>query len=289
VADFTIRAARPEDNEAVFQLYADWQKENYGQVEIGREMYATVLASAEGAFVAEIESRIVGEADVSGGGWIDLGVEPSERRRGIGTALLRAAEEASTAKPTLLMALHSDPPGAAFAQAMGYEKAWEVWLMGIDLPDEIPEPAWPEGVSVRTYGGEEAEAREIKNLLDLAYAEEFHHEPATFENWSRFMFDDPMFDAGVWFLAVADGAIVGAALNWDEGYIKDLVVHPEWRGRGLGKALVYETFGEFKRRGLPRVTLKTDSNNPTDAWRLYERVGMAKERTYEIFQKGSVG
>ena len=101
------------------------------------------------------------------------------------------------------------------------------------------------------------------------------------------MFEDPMFDANVWFLAVHDGTIVAAALNWDEGYVKDLVVRPDWRGRGLGKALMYQTFGEFKRRGLPRVTLKTDSNNPTDAWRLYERVGMRIERTYEIFQKGS--
>ena len=285
MAEFAVRPARAEDTEAVFELYADWQRSNYGQVEIGREMYDTILASADGSFVAEVDGRVVGEADASGG-WIDVGVEPSVRRRGIGTALLRAAEGAATAQPTLLMALQSDPPGAAFAQANGYEKAWEVWLMGIDLPEEIPEPEWPEGVSVRTYGGEEAEAREIKELLDLAYAEEFHHQPATFENWSRFMFEDPMFDAKVWFLAVADGKIVGAALNWDEGYIKDLVVHPDWRGRGLGKALVYETFGEFKRRGLPRVTLKTDSNNPTDAWRLYERAGMRKERTYEIFQKG---
>jgi mycothiol synthase len=286
VAEFTIRPARAEDAEAVFELYADWQRSNYGQVEIGREMYETILASADGSFVAEVDGRIVGEADASGG-WIDVGVEPSVRRRGIGTALLHAAEGTATAKPTLLMALQSDAPGAAFAQANGYEKAWEVWLMGIDLPEAIPEPEWPEGVSVRTYGGEEAEAREIKELLDLAYAEEFHHPPATFESWSRFMFEDPMFDATVWFLAVADGKIVGAALNWDEGYIKDLVVHPDWRGRGLGKALVYQTFGEFKRRELPRVTLKTDSNNPTDAWRLYERAGMRKERTYEIFQKGS--
>jgi mycothiol synthase len=286
VAEFRIRPARAEDAEAVFELYADWQRSNYGQVEIGREMYDTILASADGSFVAEVDGRIVGEADASGG-WIDVGVEPSVRRRGIGTALLQAAESTATAKPTLLMALQSDAPGAAFAQANGYEKAWEVWLMGIDLPEAIPEPEWPEGVSVRTYGEEEAEAREIKELLDLAYAEEFHHQPVTFESWSRFMFEDPMFDATVWFLAVADGKIVGAALNWDEGYIKDLVVHPDWRGRGLGKALVYQTFGEFKRRELPRVTLKTDSNNPTDAWRLYERAGMRKERTYEIFQKGS--
>ena len=285
MAEFTVRPARPEDTGATYELFAGWQRSNYGEAEIGPEMFATGLAGADAVFVAETEDGVVGHSDVDGG-WIDVGVEPSVRRRGIGTALLRAAEGAATAEPTLLTALQSDPPGAAFAQASGYEKAWEVWLMGIDLPEEIPEPQWPEGVSVRTYGGEEAEAREIKELLDLAYAEEFHHHPATFENWSRFMFEDPMFDAGVWFLAEADGKIVGAALNWDEGYIKDLVVHPDWRGRGLGKALVYQTFGEFRRRGLPRVTLKTDSNNPTDAWRLYERVGMAKERTYEIFQKG---
>ena len=285
MAEFTVRPARPEDTAATYELFAGWQRSNYGEAEIGPEMFATGLAGADAVFVAETDDGVVGHSDVDGG-WIDVGVKPSVRRRGIGTALLRAAEGAATAEPTLLMALQSDPPGAAFARANGYEKAWEVWLMGIDLPERIPEPEWPEGVSVRTYGGEEAEAREIKELLDLAYAEEFHHQPATFENWSRFMFEDPMFDAGVWFLAEGDGKIVGAALNWDEGYIKDLVVHPDWRGRGLGKALVYQTFGEFRRRGLPRVTLKTDSNNPTDAWRLYERAGMSKERTYEIFQKG---
>jgi mycothiol synthase len=285
VAEFAVRPARPEDTEAAYEIFADWQRSSYGEVEIGPEMFATGLAGADAVFVAETEDGVVGHSDVDGG-WIDVGVEPSVRRRGAGTALLRAAEGAATAEPTLLTALQSDPPGAAFARASGYEKAWEVWLMGIDLPEKIPEPEWPEGVSMRTYGGEEAEAREIKQLLDLAYAEEFHHQPATFENWSRFMFEDPMFDADVWFLAVAGDKIVGAALNWDEGYIKDLVVHPDWRGRGLGKALVYQTFGEFKRRGLPRVTLKTDSNNPTDAWRLYERAGMRKERTYEIFQKG---
>lgn len=284
VAEWNVRPARPEDQETTYRLFAEWQESAYGEIEMGPEMYASSRADADGLFVAESQERIVGESGVRGGG-IDVLVEPSMRRRGIGTTLLRAAEGAATADPTLLVALQSEPPAAAFAAANGYFKAWEVWLMGIDLPEEIPEPSWPEGVSVRTYGGEEAEAREIKDLLDLAYAEEFHHHPATFENWSRFMFDDPMFDANVWFLAVHDGKIVAAALNWDEGYVKDLVVHPDWRGRGLGKALMYQTFGEFRRRGLPRVTLKTDSNNPTDAWRLYERVGMGIERTYEIFQK----
>jgi ribosomal protein S18 acetylase RimI-like enzyme len=46
-----------------------------------------------------------------------------------------------------------------------------------------------------------------------------------------------------------------------------------------------QTIAEFARRGIERVTLKTDSINPTEAWRLYERLGMRKERTYEVFQK----
>jgi ribosomal protein S18 acetylase RimI-like enzyme len=99
------------------------------------------------------------------------------------------------------------------------------------------------------------------------------------------MLEDPSFEPQAWFLAEANGRLVGAALNWKEGYVKDLVVHPDWRRRGLGRALMEQTFAEFARRGIERVTLKTDSINPTEAWRLYERLGMRKERTYEVFQK----
>ena len=283
MGDLTLRPARPEDTAAAFDLFADWQKSVYGEVEIQREMFESAVAGADATFVAVDEGEIVGHAAVDGG-WIDLGVAPHRRRAGIGTALLAAAEPAATDDVLLLTCLAAEPTAAPFARANGYEKAWEVWLMGIDLPAEIDTPAWPHGVTVRTFS--EDDAHEVKDLLDLAYREEFHHHPATFENWRRFMLEDPMFDAEAWFLAIADGRIVGAALNWDEGYVKDLVVHPDWRGRGLGKALMLQTFGEFSRRGLPRVTLKTDSNNPTGAWKLYERLGMGIERTYEIFQKG---
>jgi mycothiol synthase len=282
VADFTVRPGRPEDADAAYSMLADWQKTAYGEVEIGPEMFASDLAAAEGFFVAETADGMVGHSNVRGNG-IDVGVISAARRRGIGTALLEVAERAASEEPLLLVGLASEPAAAAFAAANGYAKAWEVWLMGVDLPAEVPSPEWPAGVEVRTFREDDAEA--VKDLLDLAYAEEFHHHPLSFEHWRRFMLEDPMFDPEAWFLAVADDEIVGAALNWDEGYIKDLVVHPAWRGRGLGKALVLQTFGEFSRRGLPRVTLKTDSNNPTQAWRLYERLGMKKERTYEIFEK----
>ena len=284
MADHTIRPAGPEDREAVYELFADWQRNAYGQVEIQRQMFDSSLAAAGASFVAETEAGVVGHAAIDGNE-IDVGVAPAERRRGIGTALLRRAEEAASENVLTLTGLASEPWGAPFAAANGYAKTAEVWLMGIELPDRIPVPRWPEGVTVRTFRGDDEEARRVKALLDLAYAAEPFHHPRPFEHWRRFMLEDPMFDAKAWFLAEAKGEIVGAALNWDEGFVKDLVVHPDWRGRGLGKALMLQTFAEFSRRGLPRVTLKTDSNNPTQAWRLYERVGMKTERTYEIFEK----
>ncbi len=91
-------------------------------------------------FVAETEDGFVGHSDVDGG-WIDLGVAPAVRRRGIGTALLERSRGGGDRGPDAARsAFSTEPAAAAFARANGYEKAWEVWLMGIDLPEEIPEP-----------------------------------------------------------------------------------------------------------------------------------------------------
>jgi mycothiol synthase len=282
VADFRIRPATEADTEVAYVFFAEWQETVFGEAEIGPKMFASSVASADTSFVAETPEGIIGHAEVRGG---DIGVlvAPQTRRRGIGTALVAEAEQAATADPALLTAVTLEPAAAPFARANGYEKAWEFWLMGVDLPDEAPAPKWPEAVSVRTFRAEDA--MPVKELLDLAYAAEPYERPLSFEQWRRFMLEDPSFDPKAWFLAEADGRLVGAALNWKEGYVKDLVVHPDWRRRGLGRALMEQTLAEFVRRGVGRLTLKTDSNNSSEAWRLYERLGMRKERTYEVFHK----
>ena len=66
--------------------------------------------------------------------------------------------------------------------------------------------------------------------------------------------------------------------------MKDLVVHPAPAPRPGGGARAPHVSRVPPPRA-ERVTLKTDSVNPTEAWRLYERLGMRKERTYETFEK----
>ena len=282
MADLEVRPSRPEDTNAAYQILAEHQTDVFGEPEITEVMFTNGLTIADASYVAETPHGIAGHAAIRADG-VNVLVKGTERRRGVGTALLRSVEEAADTDLLRLIGVTLEPAAAPFAAANGYEKTWEVWLMGVDLPAELPPPAWPDDVLVRTF--REEDARGLKELLDLAYSEEPHHVPLSYEDWRTFMLTDPSFDPEAWFLAFEGGGMVGAVLNWKEGYVKDLVVHPDGRRRGLGKALMLHTFAEFARRGIPRVTLKTDSINPTQAWKLYERLGMEAERTYEVFEK----
>lgn len=284
MADLDVRPSRPEDTAAAYQILAEWQTEVFGEPEMTEGMFTNGLTIADGSYVADTPEGIAGHAAIRADG-VNVLVKGTHRRRGVGTALLHEVEEAAETDLLRLIGVTLEPAAAPFAAANGYEKAWEVWLMGVDLPVELPPPVWPDHVLVRTF--REGDAHGVKELLDLAYSEEFQHVPLSFEDWRTFMLTDPSFDPEAWFLAFEGGRMVGAVLNWKEGYVKDLVVHPHRRGRGLGKALMLQTFAEFARRGIPRVTLKTDSINPTQAWKLYERLGMETERTYEVFEKHS--
>jgi ribosomal protein S18 acetylase RimI-like enzyme len=53
-----------------------------------------------------------------------------------------------------------------------------------------------------------------------------------------------------------------------------LVVHPRYRRRGIGRALLLHIFSVFQRRGFPAVDLKVLINNRSGAVQLYESLGM---------------
>jgi ribosomal protein S18 acetylase RimI-like enzyme len=282
VAEVEIREAREEDLEPVYEIVAANRIRLFGDVEgFYLEHMRKLTSRVRGSWVAISGSELVGAAAlVTHGAEVDVRLDA--RRRGIGTRLLRMAEEAATGEVLRADAVDLEPAAAPFLRANGYEKAWEYWLMGVEVATQPGEPVWPDGLVVRTFRAEDAQP--LWNLLELAYAEEEDPYPP-FEEWQTSLLGDPSFEPENWFLVEAEDELVAAALNWKDAYIKDIVVHPNWRRRGIGTALLRQTFRHFEARGHPRVSLKTDSINPTEAWRLYERLGMRKERTYEVFQK----
>jgi ribosomal protein S18 acetylase RimI-like enzyme len=158
----------------------------------------------------------------------------------------------------------------------------DVLAMQRVISAQEPGPEWPEGVTVRTY--EPADAQAVHALLDEAYGGwDGTYVPQAHDDWVRAMTGDIEFDPTTWWLAERCGALVGCALWWRSGWLKDVVVHESERGHGLGTALIRRGLAEFARRGVSRAGLKVDAANPTGAPRLYERLGFTIERREQIW------
>ncbi|MGN6380471.1 MAG: GNAT family N-acetyltransferase [Gaiellales bacterium] len=168
--------------------------------------------------------------------------------------------------------------------ANGFRLDHEVWQMARRIASTDPAPRWPEGISVRTYD-DARDARPVHALLTVAFASG-HELVAPFERWHERMTSDAEFDPAWWWVAERAGEPAGVALCWMSGWLKDLAVRPDARGQGLGEALCRHAFREMAGRGVRQAGLKVDADNPTGAPRLYERVGMRRDRVFDLFVRG---
>jgi ribosomal protein S18 acetylase RimI-like enzyme len=139
-----------------------------------------------------------------------------------------------------------------------------------DLAGDLPEPLWPQGYEPRAFT--EADAPEVHRLLELGYAGG-GGEVGSFDAWWPALCEDPEYAPDLIFLAARGGEIVAVAQCWTTAFVKDLVVHPEHRRRGLAEALMTTVFAAFRSRGAAHVDLKVRIGN-TAAERLYRRLGM---------------
>jgi mycothiol synthase len=76
-----------------------------------------------------------------------------------------------------------------------------------------------------------------------------------------------------------------AKRNGDWGFIGTLGVRPAWRKKGIGLALLHESFRRFRATDETTVALGVDVENPTGATRLYGRAGMRVLWQADVWQK----
>jgi ribosomal protein S18 acetylase RimI-like enzyme len=93
------------------------------------------------------------------------------------------------------------------------------------------------------------------------------------EVWQQRFETDPEYDPALCFIATDNAGIVGVCQCWTSAYIKNLVVHPRARGKGLGRALLLHAFNVFQQRREGFVDLKVKEDN-LRARQLYESAGM---------------
>jgi mycothiol synthase len=218
-------------------------------------------------------------------GMAELVVHPRARRRGIGTAMARAAL-AKTGAQTQFWAHHTLEPARRTAAKLGLGAVRELLQMRRSLRD-VPEPVLPPGVRIRTYAGsaDDAELLRVNNAAFAWHPEQGGWTAAQLAERQR----EPWFDPAGLFLAFADPSgdpEVLLGFHWTKvhldrpglGEVYIVGVDPAAQGRGLGRALTSVGVAALARRladaADPTVLLYVESDNAA-AINTYQRLGFA--------------
>jgi len=224
-------------------------------------------------------------------------VHPDWKGRGIGTSLLRtveqrAREEIALAEPDVRVSLRSmtdqrDVVGVDLHKNEGYQPLRYHWRMEIVLEGRPSQPKFPAGIELRPFIKGEHDVA-VWQAQNEAWRDHWGSHDVTLEEWKRSRFEDPEFDPSLWQIAWDGDEVAGFSLNryrMGIGWIRTLGVRRPWRKRGLGEALLLQSFGEFYRRGTKTIGLGVDAQNPTGATRLYLKVGMYAASEYVTYEK----
>ena len=228
-------------------------------------------------------------------------VHPSQTGRGIGTFLLdsierRSRREAHRAPDGERVVLQTGVWGQNLAahrilESRGFSHIRDFRRMEIDVTATPPPPVLPDALTIRVMArGQDEHA--LYETLETAFADHWGYTPIPFEEFLYEIEGVSDFDPTLVFLATAGEQVAGAAIcrpshAGDEtiGWVGTLGVRREWRGRGIGQALLLHAFGELHRRGKRTVGLTVDSESLTGAHRLYERAGMHEVRRTYVYEK----
>ena len=329
---FTIRPALPEDepeltviqhSSAIHHATIDpdrWRMQSLEEGARSRRYWHRVAPRSEG-FVAVAEGRVVGMIEL----WlkrprdaegariarikVDLGlaVAPDWRGRGVGSALMRAAEDWARAHGAERMVLDLDVNNAGaqrLYERLGYEvealsmdKAIEPDAASVDPIDVVRNR---DGDIVPILEGEQVTMRPIHPsdrdaLLDVL------RDPTVVEVWDTRGPENSVAellagDAGwtVWAIEV-DGQLAGSIQAAEEGdgdYRHagiDVFLSSRFQGRGLGTDAV-RTLARYliEVRGHHRLTIDPAADN-TRAIRTYEKVGFKPVGVLRRYERGVDG
>lgn len=295
----SVRAITPDDFPAVAAFLADDETHLFGRPSrVGVSNLTAWLSGSDLAtdtWLVEEDGRLVAL------GWVGqhddigeaIGVVHRERRgRGLGSELVDRSEERLRARGVgriHAVTLAPDVGAEPLLTGRGYREVRRFWEMTIELGDvPPPEPRLPEGFRIERFSAELAPA--FHGALEEAFAEHWEFQPTPFETWWERQIARPDHDPSLWFLVRTGEDVAAATRNDPErsggGWIGAIGVRPAWSGRGLAKALLLQSFGEFHRRGERRAGLGVDSENATGATKLYESVGMVVESEQVVWEKG---
>ena len=255
-----------------------------------------------GDFIAEAATGIWNAGQLVACGWVQtlpladgtaqalvrLAVHPAHRRQGHGSAILEEivrrllavnAAADSTPRISLLALFAVQPCEEAAAFAARHEFASVRFFHHMEREAQpVPEPAWPDGITTRTFDGSDAMLETWNAAYNVGFASHFRYTPGTVAD-CRQLAAAPGFETENVRIAFHDSQPIGL-VRVDRhsrdgalcGEVEIIAVAPEHRGQGLGRALLRQALRDLLSHGCRRVQLMVDADSAA-APRLYASEG----------------
>ncbi len=235
-------------------------------------------------------------------------VHPRYYNLGIGTQLTQWGIEMGKAciarveDPTLQVSLRSytyldHQPSVTLLNNFNLEQERLYIDMEIDFSETpIQPPRWAAGITLQTLNPE-GDIRAVYEAFLDGWQDHYgfimpQDKDADFERFKHDLLAQDEVNPDYCYLAMDGDEIAGMLLtrmhywgNREKGYVSTLTVRPNWRGKGIAKALLLHSFAEFKAIGRTGAALDVDASSLTGATKLYEGVGMKVKRTKGTYEK----
>jgi mycothiol synthase len=254
----------------------------------------------ENAFVAESGDHLAGFTVVSpelplGRSVASGGVPVSDRNRGIGRLLVRKSVEHSRSLGAGILHVQissDDAVAQRLFRSEGFHKIRSYWSMRRDA-DSFEAAPMASGYSIRPFVLDRDE-ESLTRLQNASFADSWGFCPNTTEEIRARVRLRWSFPDGI--LMLNDGERP-AAYNWtlrprkdgaSVGWIAMTGVHPDYRGQGLGEAVIGAGMALLKNRGVRHIDLEVDSANSA-ARGLYLKLGFKKVGETTWFEKDLTG
>jgi len=173
------------------------------------------------------------------------------------------------------------------SQADVGENSWMKVLMRLDANAAVQECSVPDGFLIRPLAG----AAEVDAYVAL-HRTVFNSTSMTV-SWRTRTLMQPGYRPDLDLVAIApDGRLAGFCVCWlarlpngeTVGQVEPLGIHEDFRGMGLGRAILADGLRRLRQRGATSILIETD-NYRDDAFKLYEAAGFRAHKDVLVFRK----
>jgi mycothiol synthase len=302
-AGYSSRAATLDDVDTIVEVFNAWERLHLDELVMSR----TTLVDdwSRSWFDPAVDTVVVETGDTmvayAACGTHDPsypfdawgGVHPEFEGKGVGTAIVRWAEERARrdlrngSVARLWNGTNArNMAGLRLFETLGYEPARTFRHMAMAVPAEASPGKVPAGLEIHPC--DDDDARGLWETLQDAFATHFGFYPQSIDEWWAEQRGYPTFDPGLTLVAVAAGDVVGGVIGFvDEGigWVGEIGVRTGWQRRGVGRALLLSALAAFADRGVSNMRLNVDVDNTTNASQLYRSIGMDVVQEWRIFEK----